>query len=434
MISHSVPLNSDRLSILEYRVAAGVLVITAMLLCSDMVTGPLRYYLSPIGLNSFVYAPKVLSIFIVIKEAFHRRVNRVLFFVLLVMITSSMVGLTNNFSLNCILFSFFSISPFLVGISSAHYLLGKEKQFVILLGVIFVVTAVGVFLGIFIDFPWKGFVYTIDNHEIEGVREWSTFGFDRVAGFARMSVTAAFYLVCSSLFLFSYCRSYWIKFLLVITAFPLILATTNKAGIFGFLLGMLSIALIGMPRLQKMAIYCLVIGVVVFPFTTLFGLYNLNIKDPISLLLLASFEDRLINTWPLFIAGVSKHGSFLAGVGFGGIGASVNYFVSGTNEVLNFADNFLLYLYGIFGVIAIPIFIYLGRVANDLFSIKDRFIASMAPVMVATLAAALTTDVIEVQVLAFFLGMSLSLHRHEQTVVANHDSNLFYCNAKEGSL
>jgi hypothetical protein len=419
MISSPETLNTSRLPFLQYRVAAGVLLITAMLLCSDMVTGPLRFYLSQIGLSFVVYVPKVLSIFIVLREVFNRRINRVLFFVLLAMCLSSVIGMTNDVTLKCILFSFFSISPFLVGISSAPYLLEKERQFVILMSVIFIVTAVGVFLAIFIDFPWKGFVYTVDNHEIEGVREWSTFGIDRVAGFARMSVTAAFYLLCSSLFLFSYCRSYLVKSLIVMAAFPLILATTNKAGIFGFLLGMLSIALTRTPRLQKVGIYCLVIGVVIFPFTTLFGLYNLNIKDPISLLLLASFEDRLINTWPMFIAGVSKFGSLFAGVGFGGIGASVKYFVSDAGEVLNFADNFLLYLYGIFGVLAIPLFIYFGRVTNNLFSAKNRFLVSMAPVIVATLGAALTTDVIEVEVLAVFLGMALSLHRYDHNVAVD---------------
>jgi hypothetical protein len=386
------------------------LVMVLLVLATDALGGPIRYVLSRVGLEYLVYLPKLLGMLFVFREVFRRRINSVLFGFLMVLGVSAFVGALHQVSVKSLVFTIVIISPILFGISAAPYLLEKERALVTMLAVLFLVTALGVFIDIFIDFPWKGMSFKVDNKDIEGVRDWTTFGIERVAGFTRMSSQAAFYLASSSLFLFSYSRSTLLRILIVLTAFPLTVATTNKAGIVGFAIGLGACALNRWPRLQTAAIYSLIAAIFLFPVVSLLFTFNLDIRDPISLLLLASFEDRLINTWPLFFAGVAKYGSTLGGMGFGGVGSAAQYFAAGGREVFHYADNFALFLYGIFGVAVVPIFVYFGRVTTNLFRSPNRVIAALAPVMVSMLAESLTTDIIEAQVLALFLGIALTLH------------------------
>lgn len=397
----------------EYRNSTIALAVMAMVLLVDTLTGPLRYYLSHLGLSFLIYCPKICCLLFIVREMLRVRMNRVLFFVLLVLDAGAVVGVLHGVGLVSLVFSFLLMAPLLFGVCSARYFVERERAVVKLVLIIFLITALGIAIDIFIDYPWKGFVYKIDSQEIEGGRDWTTFGIERVAGFARTSVTAASYLASSALFLFGYCRSLRVRLLLLVITFPLLLVTTNKACIGGFIAGVAIFALMKLPRLQRLGVYCLALVVLLLPFSTLLDVYDVSMDDPVSLLLFASFDDRLINTWPTFLSAVSRYGSVLTGVGLGGIGSPARYFASGPRAVFSFADNFALYLYGIFGLFAVPIFLYWARVINNVFSSRHRGVLALAPVLVAMLAVALTTDVIEGQVFALFLGLALVLHRHD---------------------
>jgi len=282
--------------------------------------------------------------------------------------------------------------------------------------VVFLVTVLGVYINAIVDYPWKGFAYAINGSEIEGAKEWTTMGMPRLAGFTRMSTIASFYIACAALFLYEYSRSWWHKLLVVLVAFPAILLTTNKSGIGAFMLGLASTVLVRYPRLLKLFLFSLASILMSLPFSKIARNYELDLTDPISLLLLASFEDRLINTWPNFLAGVSKFGNLITGVGFGGIGTANKYFASGSRHVLAVSDNFALYLYGCFGITIIGIYLFLAYITVVLFSSSQRLTRSLAPVMVAFFAASFTTDVIETQIFALMLGIAIPLYsiRSEQ--------------------
>lgn len=383
------------------------LCIMALLLFSDMMTGPIRYYLSKIGLDFLIYLPKFLCLIFIVIQIYRGLLTRIMFYVAIILTCSSVISYLHGFGVTSILFSIFLIAPFLFGLSCAQYLKDNETKFVLLFTAVFITTAFGIYLDMFVDFPWEGFVYSVGGQEIEGTRQWTTFGIDRLAGFARMSATAAFYLVASSLFLFSYTKSWRVKLAIALFAFPAILLTTNKAGIGGFMLGLASMFLLGFPSIYKLSVFSLTSLVLYLPVSTLYKNYVVNLNDEVSLILLASFEDRLINTWPSFFTAVNKFGNLFTGVGFGGVGSAIKYF-SPNRYLLAVGDNFALYLLGCFGIIALWILYYFARTTCTLFTSKQRINHSLAPVMVALLAGSLTTDIIEAPVYALFLGIAIA--------------------------
>ncbi|UFS69771.1 hypothetical protein LPW11_18000 [Geomonas sp. RF6] len=390
----------------------GTLSLAAMtlLLSLDMLAGPFRYYSSLLGLESLVYLPKVMCLLVLFFEFLSGRCSRFLCVVLLWLGASSVLGVINGTGLQAVAFAFFALLPFLFGLISPHYLLVHEKYFVGLVAVVFAVTAAGVFIDYAIDFPWKGFVYSLNNAEIEGSREWTTMGLERVAGFTRLSASAGCYLVCTALFLFSYCRSVALRCLIVSLAFPALLATTNKASILGFVCGLLvSMVPAWLCQLRKILVLLLGGVGVVLPVSVLFHTYALDLDDAASMLVLSSFEDRLVNTWPGFLSAVSHYGNPVTGVGFGAVGPGAKYFAEGNQAVFAFADNFALYLYGCFGIAAVAIYLFIAQIALGLYASPGPLQRSLAPVLVALLAASLTTDVISSQIFALLLGIALAM-------------------------
>jgi hypothetical protein len=176
-------------------------------------------------------------------------------------------------------------------------------------------------------------------------------------------------------------------------------------------MGITSVLLIRWPRIRKIFLFILVSAVIILPFSTVIRNYDINLNDPISMILLASFEDRLIHTWPDFILAVSQFGNPVTGVGFGGIGSAIKHSIVGSRNALEYADNFALYLYGCFGMLALIILIYLLTLSIKSFRSEDKISVSLASVIVFVFSASLTTDIIESQILALMLGIFLTYNR-----------------------
>jgi hypothetical protein len=382
-------------------------VLLFFLLFFDAFAAPLRYYLSLIGLEVIIYLPKFACLLFVVSESLHIHVNKKLIQLLTLLLFFAVIGFLYYTTVSSAFFTIFLISPLLFGIVVAKYIRLNESGFVLIILFIFILTAVGVYLDIFIDYPWKGYSYNIGNAEIEGSREWETFGVDRLAGFARVSAVAAFYLLCTGLFLHHYVKYRSIKFVVWLFAFFAIFQTTNKAAVAAFIFASISIVLYKQPLIRAFYVWGWVFLLFLLPFSTLFIKYDINLSDDISLMLLASFDDRLINTWPNFISAISESGNYILGTGFGGCGSGSKYFNTSEMSSLEVADNLALYLYGWFGGLSVFVLFYIARITLYLFKHTDRLINSFGPVMVALLAASITTDVIEAQIFSLILGISI---------------------------
>jgi len=385
-----------------------VLCLISMLFAVDVLGGPLRLYLSSIGFESIIYIPKVLCLSFIVYTISRTRINKALFYCLFLIALYSIIAVIHKIEIFQILFTLIIILPLLFGIVSAPYLYGKQNIFVFMIAAMFIVTVSGVCINIFIDFPWQGLSYNMQGLEVEGTREWTTFGLKRVAGFTRLSAGAAFYIVTCALFLISYSSSWSYRIIIILFGFPAVLATTNKAAIVGFVIGIGSLLLDRCPRMRSLLVYALAATVMLLPLSTLARNYDIDLRDPVGIFLLTSFEDRLIHTWPDFMGAVSTFANPVTGVGFGAIGTASKYGFNASHEVFTFADNFALYLYGCFGILVVVLFYYLAHVTCLMFRSKVMFQLSLAPVMVAIFAISITTDIIESQVLAFMMGIIVS--------------------------
>jgi hypothetical protein len=391
-------------------VAPLAIAVLAAVLWTDMLTGPLRFYGAKFGMELILYLPKALCLLFFIPKFASRTLNRQSWLIVLLLVVYGMIGVFNGVGVVSVLFSVYLISPFLFGTVGIHNFAEREDAFVKVITVIFVVTAIGIFAQLVVDFPWKGFMYSIGDKEIEGSREWTTNGIDRIAGFARASSSAAFYMMCSGMFLAAYTKKRYRKVLISLVMLVGVAITTNKAAVGGALLGIVSLAVSRRPRAVRGCVYGIATLVAYLPTSTLFQTYKLDLSDKLSMLMLASFDDRLVNTWPNFLSAVFDAGNPVTGVGFGGVGSGVRYFASGA-QTLGVADNFALYLYGAFGVLAFLIYFYFAKRTMTLFASSDPLAAALGPVMVSLLAASLTTDVIEAQMSAFMLGVAVGFPR-----------------------
>ncbi len=377
------------------------------LLFFDAFAGPLRYYLSLMGLEVIIYLPKIGCLLFVVSELLHVHVNKRLIQLLILLFYFAVIGFLYYTTVPSVLFAFFLISPLLFGVVAAKYIRLSESRFIFIFIFIFIFTSIGIYLDVFIDYPWKGYNYNIGNAEIEGSREWETFGVDRLAGFARLSSVAAFYLLCTGLLIFHYTKYRSIKFVVWLFAFFAIFQTTNKAAVVAFIFASISIALYKHPIIRSFYVWGWVFLLFLLPFSTLFIKYDINLSDDISLMLLASFDDRLINTWPNFISAISESGNYILGTGFGGCGSGSKYFNAFEANSLDVADNLALYLYGWFGVFSVFVLFYIAQITLYLFKHTNRLINSFGPVMIALLASSITTDVIEAQIFSLILGISI---------------------------
>lgn len=401
-----------------------IIVLLFLLLFFDSFAGPLRYLFSLIGLDVITYFPKFACLLFVFSEMIRPHVNKKIIQVLILLFPFAVIGIFYSVSFFPVLFTVFLISPLLFGIVAAKYIRLSEKSLFLIMLFIYILTAIGVYLDIYLDFPWKGFIYNLGGSEIEASREWGYFGLDRPAGFARLSASAAFYLVCTGLFVIGYVKKWWLKLVFCLIGIVAILATTNKAAFLAFIIALIAFFLQGEKRLQNILrtvlVYGLALIIILLPLSTKIIEYKINLSDPVNMLFLASFDMRLVDTWPQYIAGISEYGNCIIGVGFGRSGSASKYFAGDEADLLTVADNLALYLYGWFGLFSVIAVYYFARVSLSLFKKKNRIDGLFAVVLVAMLVVSITTDVIESQIFSLMLGLSIGL------IVQNKKSYVFY--------
>jgi hypothetical protein len=210
--------------------------------------------------------------------------------------------------------------------------------------------------------PWSGVVYQLGGVSVEGSRAWTTLGIERVAGFSRASFAVADQLLFLALPLAILERRKGTAGIFWAMTGVLIVLTTAKKTIGTYVVLSFLIIFMGTPfmsNLLKRVVTMVFPAFVLFlgflmPVSTLFINYQLELDSVLSRLLFASFEDRLINTWPDGFSLVFDKGSMVFGRGIGGIGVAQTYF-----EPMNHspADNMYLYVYATFGIL---LFLFFG--------------------------------------------------------------------------
>lgn len=372
----------------------------------ETFSGALRYFLDMAGASALLYLPKAACLALFLLELLSARLSRSFWLALLLLLASSLLGMLHGASASNAGFSLFIYSPLLFGMLCGHYLQQRRQLMVWMVGLCLVASMLGILLDKYTSVPWKGYSYNIGDTTLKGNQAWSAGGTDRLAGFARMSTTAAMMLAIYALYLTAFTRSRLLMGLLFAGTFGSILLTTNKSTAVAFAAALLLLPILRQPLLCRM-LFLLVVGMgVALPVLSVLTDFDGHATTGDSVL--ASFYDRLVNTWPVVIAAIDREGWGVAGAGFGMIGSSVALFPVYSADVPYVTDNTALYLWSTLGVAGLLLFGALLPLLSGLASRRDWMSGALMTVTFCITLISWTTDVLEVPVAAMFLGLAVS--------------------------
>lgn len=394
-----------------------VLALLYLFLAMEVFSGPLRYYLGLSGAAGLVYLPKLLIASVVLARVLRKlylgRINTVFASVLVLFVAYGFVGALFTQNLMQPVFGIFVLLPLLYAVMAESALRRAGLRILPYVGFLWLAAAIGVGVDYLEDVPWTGLAYQLGDIEIEGSREWTTFGVERVAGFARASYEAADQLLLLALPLVLLMRRTTLKLLVWLATGILIYLTTTKKTGGTYLLITVLLPLIGsgiipiwIKRSVTLWVPILIATVGIgLPVSTLLVTYRLDLDSFLSQVLFASFEDRLTVVWPASIALALEHGSALLGRGIGGIGSAQKYF----EPLLHMpGDNLYIYLYVTFGVLALAfVWIYVWSLCR-LDVQHSRWSRFMWVGAIAALLNGWANNGVESPITAIFLGVSMA--------------------------
>ncbi|WP_019340691.1 hypothetical protein [Stutzerimonas stutzeri] len=399
-ISHrrSRPLAIDKPTVLT--------LIAASLLVSETFAGALRYYLDVAGVSVLLYLPKLACIAAVALEMPRARSQPGVWLVLFAVMVSSLFGLMHGATLGNVGFSLFIYIPLLFGLFCGGYLEQRTGLLGWVIGFCLVASLLGIALDMFTSVPWKGYSYMMGDVELTANKSWAFGSTDRLAGFARMSTNLAVMIALYSLFLAAFLRSRLLRMLLYPLAFGAIFLTTNKSTAAAYLLTLLMLFLAGYRLPSATAFFLAVLTGMALPIASL--LLNIPQSEAYSASLLASFNDRLIHSWPNFIDVIVNEGWGWWGAGFGAVGSSAAAFPLAWLELLSIADNTALYLWGMLGVFGVLLYLLLFPLLLRLHDRGPRIRDALLGIVFCTILIGWATDVLEVTTATLFLGMAIA--------------------------
>ena len=406
MIQNSLIIARPRSSPLAIDKPTLVTLIAASLLISETFAGALRYYLDMAGISALLYLPKMACLAAVALELPYARSKPGVWLVLFALAVSSMLALLHGASPGNIGFSVFIYVPLLFGLFCGSYL---ERRVVLLgwvIGLCLVASLIGIALDMFTSVPWKGYSYMMGDVELTANKSWGFGSTDRLAGFARMSTNLAVMIALYSLFLAAFLQSRLLRMLLYPLAFGAIILTTNKSTAAAYLLTLMMLFLAGYRVPSATAFLIAVLMGAALPAASL--LLSIPQSEAYSESLFASFNDRLINSWPNFIEVIVNEGWGWWGAGFGAVGSSAAAFPLTWLELLSIADNTALYLWGMLGVLGVLLYLLLFPLLLRLHDRGSRIRDALLGIVFCSCLVGWATDVLEVTTASLFIGVAIA--------------------------
>lgn len=380
--------------------------IAASLLVSETFAGALRYYLDIAGISALLYLPKLACLAAVALELPRARIKPGVWLVLFALVVWSLLALLHGASLGNVGFSTFIYVPLLFGLFCGSYLERRTGLLCWVIGLCLVASLLGIALDMFTNVPWKGYSYMMGDVELTANKSWAFGSTDRLAGFARMSTNLAVMIALYSLFLATFLRSRLLRMMLYPLAFGAIFLTTNKSTAAAYLLTLMMLFLAGYRMPSATAFFIAVLVGMALPIASL--LMNIPQSEAYSASVFASFNDRLINSWPNFIEVIVNEGWGWWGAGFGAVGSSAAAFPLTWLELLSIADNTALYLWGMLGVFGVLLYLMLFPLLLRLHERGPRIRDALLGIVFCTCLIGWATDVLEVTTATLFLGMAIA--------------------------
>lgn len=438
MLSTPLSIGSRPDIVLQHR-ERFLLLTLFLLLASEVFGGALRYLLSNASMTWMIYLPKILTAFFVfgmfVFDIYHGVLRRSLVLFLSIVCFLSIVGILFTNNISQVGFGFFVILPLLLGVVSVPALAKFSNRLLPYVIALWAAAAIGVIYDFYSELPWSGASYQIGDQELIVSRQWRTQEFDRIAGFSRASFAVADQLLIFATITIILSRDRLIPVVIWLMTGPLITLTTTKKTLLAYALLTLLAPMLShwtsisfKIALRTLTPWFVVVTGMVLPLSTLFVNYSLDINSDIGVLLLNSFEDRLINTWPDTFKLLFEHGNAIFGRGIGGIGMAQFYFEP---EIFSPADNFYLYIYFTSGLLCLPFLAFFARSLATL-DIQHSSCAQLVWFLgVNALILGWASNDIEDVLISVSLGFAIGFLLHKKQY---RESLIAFCGMPSGSI
>jgi len=386
--------------------------VLAFFFVSEILGGPLRYYLPQTGYPEVLYIFKALLLagifyYVVITILNTRKINVFLIFFGAIMLFWGLYGYYNIGNIKQVAFGFWILIPMVAGVILRKEMITNWSNWLSFISFLWFISVLGVIVNNFIKYPWEGAIFSIGDTELRSAKLWFGLGTKRLAGFGRASsITSDQIIVLSILLIGKLTKRKWIVCCIWILSFIAIVLTTNKTAI-------VIMALVGFlwffwnysPKFGSFLLKISIIGVgflsIVFPISAFIIYQSPQILKYQSLF--NSIITRFSWTWPRIYNMMTEYGNLLMGRGIGGIGTAQKLF---SPNLPGISDNLSVYLFATFGLVGY--IVYINFIFSSLLSVvRDRFSYTLGVLAFVIMSLGITSNVIESPIAAFVFGVLL---------------------------
>ena len=385
-----------------------------ILLGTYVIEGPLRYVFLLSGHPNLIYIRDGIAVFsiayIYLRGIISNNwIDPNISIILCMLFLHFIIGLMWGLPLFQVLFGFKIFVSLLFGVAINPILQNRFSDVLLILAFFFIITVSGVFYNYFVQkFPWEGINYETAFGTVSGTKEWWVYGgIRRLPGFARASFDAAMIAGITGLACLILFKNQFICLLIAIICFTAIILTTSKGMVLAFLF--LSFwftfknSQIFLP-LGLILVFTLLTASIAIPVTSVYfdfgNFYKTNeIPQPLS-----SLWDRFSWMWPDAFELLSTPEQYILGRGLGSIGTPQSFGLDLRH--LNSADNIFVYLFIMFGPLALLYLIYPAWQTLR-YSGHDDFSVWRIGFLIICYGYGLTTNMLEQSFFCCLLGMTL---------------------------
>jgi hypothetical protein len=327
-------------------------------IASEVAFGPLRAAFFVTGMGFLFYIPKLsivgLPFFYVLLT---KRLTYSFLLFLLLIIYAAVRGYYVFGNYQQVLFGFYIFAPFMFGLYFGTALFSPSV--LRWLRFLWILSAVGVTLNLFVDFPWSSLELNVFGKQVVATKIWQAGDYSRISGFsgASYSVSTQVLALGGLLMCVDSKRRAWLYFLVSLFV---ITVTTQKSSMMSFVI-FSGFFFFRSGLAYNAAIVLLGVLNVVPPLVAYFRYAEGNgivaPDDPglqVGFFNIHTMFERAQWMWPMSLDYISGHGGWIFGAGLGGIGTPLAYF-SREEMLFASADSFFIYLLGIFGLASLGI-------------------------------------------------------------------------------
>ncbi|MBW6531612.1 hypothetical protein KZ820_12780 [Sphingomonas sp. RRHST34] len=381
------------------------------------IGGIVRGVLGPVGAAPLIYLPAVLAMPALFANTLVRvgdpRTSTptiaVLVFLAIEIVIAKLLGRANS----AIAYQIYIFMAGLVMMAATQR--GLQERIIAAMVPMFYVSVIGVFLNVFIDFPWKDATFEVMGTQQGAAREWTAGGVSRLAGFSRASYFAAACILVGFCAAEPKLKSFVMKAAAWAVGLVAIHLTTSKAPELAMALLPATYFLLGRlkgtaaPRRKLVAnLYMALWVALIFAGPLLAVTYGRQLfpRGPGIGPSYSSLADRVLTTWPNALALVNWGDpvSWLVGRGLGGIGGPQTV---AEIDRYNPGDNLAIYLFVIFGLGALLIAFFIFRGGQRAIQ-SDRSGRRDFAMIIAMLGIGSASNVIESVFAMMVLGLAIA--------------------------